>query len=420
MICVVYPAMVQGQDTTDYFQPGFVRFENHIYRPNIKTVVFENLSERLSDPILELGSNQKLVLFFDDLEADFKNYNYTLIHCNADWTPSPLLSNEYLGGFTEDRITNYTSSFNTIQRFTHYRLLIPGAEVRPLISGNYLLKVFVEGYPENPVLTRRMLVVDHKAKIEAHVHRATLVEFQDTRQEIDFSVYYSGLQVANPFEDIKVVLRQNGRWDNSITGLKPLFLKDNELEYSYDVENTFNGGNEFRTFDIRTLRMQTEYVTDIIRAASGYTVVLQPGKSRAFDRYVIDNDIDGKFLVKNQDQNDEHLEGEYTMVKFTLFHDILVNGNFYVFGALSDWRISQENKMIYNYDESVYEAVLYLKQGYYNYEFVFLEDGKQLPDETIVEGSHYETFNTYDILVYYRAIGGRFDRLVGQKRLISR
>ncbi|MGR6088747.1 MAG: type IX secretion system plug protein [Arcticibacter sp.] len=410
---------VVAQDS-DYYTENYRRYEDFIYVENVKSVVFEQEGLRLSEPILQLGSDERLLLKFDDLDADNKYYAYTLIHCNADWSPSNLLQSDYLQGFTEDRITDYKSSFNTIQTFTHYQLLIPGREVRPILSGNYLVKVFPEGEPDKPVITRRMMVVEPRTVIDAHVHQATTVQDRDSKQEVDFSISYQGLQVSNPFDDIKVVLKQNGRWDNAVTGLKPLFLKDNLLDYSYDGENSFNGGNEFRTFDTRTMRILTQNVKEILKGNDGFTIVLMPAESRSFKRYAVENDINGRFLIRNQDGRDDDLEGEYLRVKFTLKHDILTDGNYYVFGSLSDWRCGPANKMSYNYDEGTYEALLYLKQGYYDYVFAFLKDGAQFCDETIAEGSHYETVNEYTILVYHRATGSRADKLVGVKKVISR
>ncbi|MFZ9942396.1 MAG: DUF5103 domain-containing protein [Bacteroidia bacterium] len=405
---------------TDYYSDHYRRFEDFVYKENIKSVVLEQSGLKLSEPILKLGTDESLALSFDDLDADNKYYAYTLIHCNADWTPSNLLQSDYLQGFSEDRITDYKASFNTIQPYTNYRLVIPGREVRPILSGNYLLMVYPEGEPEKPVITRRMMVVEPRTVIDGVVHRATTVQDRDSKQEVDFSVAYQGLQVANPFDEIKVVIKQNGRWDNAITGLKPLFLKDNLLEYSYDDENTFSAGNEFRNFDTRTLRILTQNVKEILKGNDGYTVLLFPSESRSFKRYAVESDINGRFLIRNQDGRDDDLEGEYVRVKVVLKHDLITDGNFYVFGSLSDWRCGPSNKMAYNYDEGTYEALLYLKQGYYDYVFAFLKDGSSGYDETLVEGSHYETVNEYTILVYHRQTGSRADKLVGVRKLVSR
>lgn len=414
------PALLSAQQEPDYFREGFLRYENYIYKSNIRSVTFEQETMRLSDPVLDLTHDDRLLLTFDDLDGDYKNYNYTIIHCNSNWTPSNIFPNEYLRGFEEDRITDYRQSFNTIQHYTHYRLLIPGNEVQPILPGNYLLKIYPEGYPDSVVITRRMLVVQNRVNIEANVHQATIVQNRESRQEIDFAIGYRGLQVSNPFDEIAVVIQQNGRWDNAIYGLKPLFLKDQVLEYHYDDENTFNGGNEYRNFDIRTLRIYTQYIEKIVRDEPGYTATLFTDKSRSFQRYSIENDINGKFLIRNQDGRDDHLEGEYVKVKFRLKHDILTNGNFYVFGALSDWSLSAYNKMEYDYDEGIYYVSLLLKQGYYDYQYLFLKDGSIVGDETVVEGNHHETRNEYTVLVYHRPAGSRFEQLVGFQRFTSR
>ncbi len=409
---------VQGQD--DYYKEGYTRFENYIYSENIRTVKLERSGLELTDPVIELGTPQQLVLSFDDLAGDLKNYSYTLIHCDASWRPSNLIENEYLDGFFEERIYDYRQSFNTIQAYTHYTTTIPGRDVRPKISGNYLLKVYEDGMADQPTITRRIMVFEQLVGIDGYVKRATLIGDRDTKHEIDFSILHPALPVTNAFSEIKVVIMQNGRWDNAITDLKPLFLKDKELEYDYEDVNTFYAGNEFRTFDIRTIRMQTQWVDRIIRSPGGYTAVLTPSRNRSTEKYSIENDINGRFLIRYQEGRDDDLEGEYVDVKFTLKQRVMPTGNLYVFGALSDWRVDNTNKMTFNEDEEAYELLLNLKQGYYDYEYVFVEDGKNRIDETVIEGSHYETRNEYHILVYFRPVGARFDRLVGFSRLESR
>ena len=53
--------------------------------------------------------------------------------------------------------------------------------------------------------------------------------------------------------------------------------------------------------------------------------------------------------------------------------------------------------------------------GFYNYEYVTVNTGEResMPSLEFTEGNHFETENFYEILVYYRALGGRSDQLVG-------
>ncbi|MFI5218266.1 MAG: DUF5103 domain-containing protein [Bacteroidia bacterium] len=408
-------------DTSDYYHQNYFRYENYIYNNNIKTVVLERSDAPLTDPVIEKNTTDRLILTFDDLGSDLKNYSYTFIHCNSDWTPSNIITSQYLPGFFDDRILDYDYSFNTKQTYTHYSLVFPNQNLNPVLSGNYILKVFETDYPDSVIITRRWMIFEDKVQIDARVKRATIIADRYTKQEIDFSIFHPLLEIQNPFNDIKVVLTQNGRWDNAITNLKPLYLKDKLLDYNYDEENVFNGGNEFRTFDIRPLKFQTQYIKGIIEDSTGYHVYVADELSRAFLVYAIWDDINGKFLNVIYEDRESDTEADYATVHFKLkMPDPVYKGTPYIFGGLTDWRILKEAKLKYNYDNLSYETSLYLKQGYYNYEYVVLNDGTSDIDETLIEGNHFETENDYAIFVYHRPIGGRYDQLVGWKKLNSK
>ena len=407
-------------DTADYYHSNYLRYENYIYAENIKTVVLEKYRIELSDPVVELNSNQQLELTFDDLEGDVKDLSYTYIHCNSDWTPSQIIVSQYLKSFFEDRITDYTFSFNTVQSYTHYKLLFPNENLSPTLSGNYILKVFYTENPDSVVLTRRWMMVDNKVQINANVKRATIVSDRYSKHEIDFNIAYSSNLIQNPFSDIKIVVMQNGRWDNAITNLKPLFLKDNLLDYNYDEENVFNAGNEFRTFDTRSLRFQTEFVRKIVEDSTGFHVYVTNDQKRSALAYSIVDDINGRYVNTIYDDRDGEIEGQFVNVHFKLLYaEPIQKGTPYVFGELTDWRLTKDGKLKYNHDDQAYETVLYLKQGYYNYEYVIVKDGSDQIDETEIEGNHFETKNNYSIFVYHRPSGGRYDQIIGWKMLNS-
>ncbi|MEP7168130.1 MAG: DUF5103 domain-containing protein [Bacteroidota bacterium] len=407
-------------DTADYYHNNYLRYENYIYADNIKSVILEKAGVQLSDPVIGLNSGDQLELTFDDLDGDVKNYSYTFIHCNADWTPSQVIVSQYLLTFFDAPISEYRYAFNTKQTYTHYKLVFPNENLSPALSGNYLLNVFYTENPDSVVLTRRWMMYDNKVQIDATVKRATIVSDRYSKQEIDFSVAYSSNFIQNPFSDIKIVLMQNGRWDNTISNLKPLYLKDNLLDYNYDEENVFNAGNEFRNFDTRSLRFQTQFVKRILEDSSGYDVYVTNDESRSALVYSIQDDIDGGFVNTIYDDRDGEIEGEYVHVHFKLLYpDPIEKGTPYIFGALTDWRLTKEGKLKYNYDQQAYETDLYLKQGYYNYEYVVVNDGTEKLDETVIEGNHFETENNYCIFAYHCPVGGRYDQLIGWKKLNS-
>lgn len=425
-VSVIYSLLfsVAFAQSDSYYEDNFLRYEDHIYKKNIRTVQLQKEDWEFSAPVIKLGTTERLKLMFDDLDSDTKNYKFTIIHCDANWVPTDrLLQNEYINGFFDDNINDYQFSKNTIQRYVHYELLFPTENLKPSKSGNYLLKVFLDYDPNDVVITKRFMVLDDRVNIIPDVHHASIINDYNYKQEVDFNIETSGYQITNPYQDLKVILMQNDRWDNAITKLKPLFVKDNELTYDFDQDNVFPGGNEFRNFDIKSLRWNSEYVKYITQdSAHNPSVYLFPGKSRNFLQYLSDRDINGRFKVVRQESSPSAYvtEAEYVYVHFTLpVKEPAEDGSIYIFGGFTNWQLSNEYKMTYNKVLSQYEATLFVKQGYYNYEYVYLKDNEKKADEAYIEGSHYETENDYVIYVYNRPMGSNYDQLIGMKRFNS-
>lgn len=410
---------VNGQSDSSNGEIKSMLYADVAYNSTIKTIQLHESAWEYAPAMIQLNTEQTLTLEFDDLEADLKTLNYTVIHCNSDWTPTDLSPNEYLQGFTDDYIREYNYSVNSIQKYTHYRLTFPNSNIRMTKSGNYIIKVYQDNDPEKLILTRRFLVYEVLIGINAIIKQATNVDDRFYKQEIDFTIQHNNYPLSNPF-DLKVVLMQNNRWDNISYKLKPLYIKGDVLEYDYDTENVFNGGNEFRFFDTRTIRLNTERVANVEFKNKEYHVTLHNDEKRSYKRYSFYQDLNGKFAIKNQEGTDDDIQSEYTFVHFFINTNGPLNGgNVFVFGALSNWSCTNENRMTYNPNKLGYECVLYLKQGYYNYEYVFVDEKDKIVDETIIEGTRFETENEYAIFAYYRPIGLRYDQLIGMRRFSS-
>ena len=388
-------------------------YKNKAVSNKIRTVLLHQEKEPLSIPIINLNSKEKLHFSFDDLDGKIKDYYYTIIHCNANWTKSDLMQSEYIDGFTQEPITKYEFSFNTIQKYTHYEFTFPIENIRPTHSGNYIFKIFIAGRLDSAIIIKRFMILDTKVNIQAEVKKATLVQDRNSKHEIDFTIKHPDLVITDPFSDIKVIVKQNNKEDNMIMDLKPLFVKNNELIYDYQYENTFWGNNEFRHFDIKSLRYQSERIRKIIFDSTYTHVYLFDDKKRPFERYSIEPDINGKFLIKSQEGWKSTIEADYAFVHFTLPIEQFSYGNLYLLGEFTNWQLTKENKLHYNTDKMQYEGSMYLKQGYYNYHYALLDTSTKRVDVSWIEGTHYQTRNDYYIYVYYRAIGERYDRLIG-------
>lgn len=400
--------------TDEYYQSNEVRYENYVYAEGIETVQLYRDGWELGPPILSLNAPEVLRLDFDDLSATYNDFQVTFVHCNADWKPSDLMYSEYVNGLPDDYVIDYRYSRNTFQPFIHYTYTFPNTNIKFTKSGNYILVVYRNGDPQDPVLTRRFSLAERQVEIVPDVHWATNVNQRRSHQEVDFSLIYEKYQLTNPYTDVKVVLMQNFRWDNAKTNLKPTFAQDGKLIYDDDEDNVFPGGNEFRPFDIKDLNYRSAEVERTARIDGTNHVYLLPDKRRSSRVYLDQPDINGMRLIKVDDRNtDSDVDADYAYVHFFLpFDNRLPNGDIFIFGALSEWRYRKDFKMVYNENRKQYEATVFLKQGFYNYEYQFVADGAQSGDVRIVEGSHSQTQNDFSLLIYHRSIGDDYDRLI--------
>jgi hypothetical protein len=412
-----------NSDEDEYIKDDFLRYNDFTYDDSIKSVLLYNKRSVLSYPILPINGNEVLELSFDDFRKDYKVYYYQIIHCNANWTPSDLMKNEYVTGFIENEIIDYKLAFSTDIYYTHYKTTFPNNDFKLTISGNYIVMVYEENKPEKPIITKRFMIFENQVTVDMDVHRATNVNEQFYRQEVDFKITHEDYNMPNPFENLNVVLMKNYRWDNAIIGLKPKFINGSVLDYDYEDVNVFNGGNEYRDFDLKSIQYQTMNIKRITynqEEKINHAHILND-ESRAYKQYLSKPDINGNFLIKQNEAIDSDIDAEYVKVHFTLnYQNPLPGGNLYLFGKFSNWEFKEELKLEYDTLISYYHKEVLLKQGYYNYMYCFLGDkAKDKGDLSVIEGSHSETENDYIILVYHRQIQDRYDRLIAYRKVNS-
>ncbi len=390
---------------------------DRIYSSTIHTVELYRTGWRMSRPVMKQGEDVTLSLDFDDLSDTPENYRYTFVHCDARWHPSDLLPEDYLDGFADNDIRDYESSVNTTVPYVHYHLTFPNEEVRFLLSGNYVVKVFLDD-PADPVLTARFMIVAGKVQITGEVVRPSGPR-RDEDQQLHFTVDYGALPLRSPADELFVVVRQNGRWDNALFGPRPSSAGNGRLVFGTPSEIIFPGCNEFRNLDLKSVRYQSPGIAGIEYRPPYYNVFLQPAEIRSFRPYMTRQDLNGRFFIENSRGSTPDTDADYFNVFFFLPVSFPFEGEVHIFGALTQWGSSPAGRMRYNEQEHRYEGTMLLKQGMYNYLYAVKAPGSRRYDLTRLEGSHFETVNEYQILVYYREAGERYDRLVGEATLLS-
>ena len=389
--------------------------ENKVYQPQIRTVMCYNEQKEQSIPVIILKSTEKLLFSFDDLEAGSKNYWYTIVHHTSDWKPSNLSPIEYLDGFSDDRILDYDYSSNTLQKYTHYSLSLPNQQISPKISGNYLLKVYEDGDLNKPVISQRFYVSENRVNVGIEIQPSMQVPLRNANQKINVNLFQTGT-IQNPAADLKVVVMQNNIPYSAVTTRKPSAIKPGELGYKDPYTNDFRAGNEFRKFDIRSLRVKGAQVQDI-QLDTINQVTLFPDLPTS-GKYVRILDENGNFFIRNQDGRDEQTESDYANVTFQLdAPQNLGNKEVYVAGRLNNYLLTPDYKLHYNAGKHKYQLTLKLKQGVYDYKYVLKDAQTSVVDDTALEGSYFETDNSYQVFVYYKSPGSRWEELIGYSQM---
>lgn len=390
---------------------------NTVYDEGIQSIKLTLQGVDFGQPIIQLNSSEKLTLAFDDVLQKDHFLKYTFVHCTHDWQYSPLNQIEYIDGFTEDLISDFSFSFNTIVPYTHYNLTFPTDEMRITKSGNYLLVVYDDDI-SSPLLTRRFMVLDSQvAGIVPNITWAQDFQFRDTKQQVDFTAFTGSYIIRNPAMNLRATIVQNGRWDNAIENLSFRTAKPGEYGFNFDNLNTnvFNGGNDFRTFDIRTLRSNADRITSINFDNRTNQAYVMEDLARPWGAYVTNPTLRGYHTFANYDFAGQNTE-DYVLMHFTLRVDFPVSdGDLYVFGELTDWQIDPKAKLIFNKENNYWESSFFCKQGFYNYIYVFVPKGTNTINDTYIESSHWQTPNHYTILLYLQEEGTSYFKLIGTK-----
>jgi hypothetical protein len=403
----------------------FAQAQDATYAPNIRTAQLYRSGDQTSFPVISVNTTDALQLEFDDLDADIKNYYYSFQLCNADWSPSMLRPFEYLKGFQSIRITTYRNSSLSFTRYTHYQASVPDRNCVPNRSGNYLLRVFLNGDTSKIVFTKRMVVVDDRVKVGAVIQQPYSGQLFRTAHKLQVVVRTDErVQNLSP-NDLKIVVLQNYNWRTSLFIDRPSIYRGNYYEYSDEPTMTMPAGKEFRWIDLRSFRLLSDRMERMDNSKDSNVVYIKPDPSREGNTYLYYRDLNGTYSIETLESINPFWQADYGWVHFTYVppnNRGYEGRDVYIFGELTNYGQDPEARMDYNADKGVYEKTLFLKQGYYNYQYVTLPQANPqnaYPDVSATEGNYWGTENAYTILVYYRPFGARADELVGYTTLNS-
>lgn len=377
---------------------------------HIKTITFVQANQNVF-PMIKLGDNFQFQ--FDDLHGTEDNYYYKLTHCDYNWKQSQLSINEYITGFNEQRIINYTNSVNTLQVYSHYILSFPNQFTSIKVSGNYVLSILNED--REVVFSRKFIVYESLVSVPIQVKRAREVKYVEQKHNLDFAIKSATITFQRPLEQVKVLLMQNAKFSDAIYNIKPQYTIGNDLIYKYDKETQFWAGNEYLYFENKIIRAANNTISRVDTNTGLYNCLLYTNQARANQPYTYFPDINGNFLVNNIGVENNAIESDYAWIYFSLSAPSYFGKNpLYITGMFNNNTFTEENKMDYNAKKGVFEKAIMIKQGFTNYGYTILKPNGTLEEENAIDGNFYQTENQYDALIYYRENNQRYDRIIGR------
>ncbi|HET9570019.1 MAG TPA: DUF5103 domain-containing protein [Bacteroidales bacterium] len=401
---------------------ALISLNAQVYQTGTRSEIIKTLTVNLDGdwaalPVLYLGSDSKIGIGFDELSHDYKRYAYRIIHCNSDWKRSEMSPLEYMDGFPENDLENGEPSKSTLTLYTHYALTIPNDNVKLLLSGNYVVEIFDKDGSGEAILTACFVVCENKSIIDASLTATTDIDFKQKHQQLRFALKPIGLSVIQPLNELKIVVQQNHRRDTEVRYIAPTSINGDQLNYDHNKDLIFEGGNEYRRFEMTSFKYPGLHVNRIEYFKPFYNVELLPTDKRT-EGYAFDRDQNGRYLIHSQEAMDDVTGSDYFLVHFSIpMENPLLDGGFYLNGDFVYNRQDANSKLTYRFESKAYEKTLLLKQGAYNFQYVFKPTKDGRPSSNQMEGSYWQTENEYQIFVYYHPVGERYDRLIGFKQV---
>lgn len=380
-----------------------------VFGQNIRGIQLFNPQTNDETPVI--GFNEQLILKFDDLSNGSNIYRYTLKHYDRNWQEDGLFFTEYASGSLNALIDQFEYSFNTNQSYTHYSLAFPNDKIRPKISGNFEIIVYLDS-ENKPLFTKRFSVVEDGANVGAAISRISDARRPEINQRVEIQVVGISTSLLQNINSVSLNILQNNNPNVAIQNQKPSSVLGNRILFQ-QMNLVFPGNNEFYYFDNKNMNHAFDMVSGAETVDGVNHTYLHPVWAFPLN-YQYQPDVNGAYYFRRSDlgiERDADREADYSWVNFSLDSE-KTDKKIYVLGGFNDFVPSKENQMFYDENAKKYIAKIYLKQGFYNYLLATEnQDGSLNFGE--INGSFWQTENLYQAFLYYQPFGRNYDGLIG-------
>ncbi len=363
-------------------------------------------------PLIRLSSEEQLKVEFDLLKQEDRSLAYRLVHCNYNWKPSALQTIEYIDGFAQYELEPPKYSNGTLQDYLHYQLSLPNDYTKIKTSGNYRIEILDLDNDEELILTIPFAVYQEEISVSAEVTDKTYKSSRGGYQQVNVSLELNGDNNPRIAQELKPIVLQNGRWDNACSLQSPSSFGLGKLVYQDYSGAIFQGGNEYHKLE-HLLDRGTGlgvYRQDLFLGV--YRLELYPHKNREAEAYVYDKDQNGRCYIRSLETDYPSTEADYHWIDFSFKSPRIEGGDVVIEGEYFNYLPIAQRRMLYDSETRSYSKRMLVKEGYQEFQFLYLPHEQIKMSATQTEGSHYQATNDYQVLVYRRSVSDRADKLV--------
>ncbi len=387
-------------------------YQHEIFNPEIKSVTIHPIGDPFAMPFIpQYGA---LMVEFDDIGEYIRDLEYTIIHCNRDWTPSNISIYEYLDGFDNSTLSDFSSSRGTYTDYMHYRMILPNNDIKWKISGNFILKIWDRDNQDEVLMHLRFVVYETNVNFTyADIFRSTRQGFFDSHHELSFAVGIKNIGLDDPMNSVSASVIQNQNWNTIIDSIRPRRVFREQLFFDQHNSVVFPAMREYRLADLRTVYSRGFRIHEIAAYSDGINVTMETDELRGYEiKFGSDNDINGAFAITNSDQLNDDWEVEYVHVLFSLhYFNAPPDADVHVLGAFNNFSADSTSLMAFDEINSLFYKEVMLKQGVYDYSYAVKMPGEPL-DYSQTEGFDNRANNRYHVVLYYRPFHGTYDRVI--------
>lgn len=387
-------------------------FWTHPIDGRVQTLRTVTDNDFLQLPWIDQEGNRRIEISFDMLENEEEDIRYRVVHCDRNWEATDISELDYADGFMPVTVNDRRPSWNTFVNYWHYSVTFPNDDIRLLLSGNYAVIFHTEDDPDTLLAVATFSVTEQSAFVNGTVSPNTDIDYLAFHQQLTLNLSWSREQLPwlDPGSEVTLAVTQNRQARTRRLITAPSRMDASHAWYEHLRPLIFEAGNNWRRFEFTDKKYVTIGVESVGYHAPYYYARLITDEARAAGHYIYDRDQEGRFLIAARGTDDADVEADYFYAQWTLdipqtLTPVYLTGDF-LYGNLSD-----DTRMRWDADEGVYHCEKLLKQGAYNYQYVTSPDGAHLTFAQI-EGNYYEAQNEYEVYVYYRPTGGRYDRLL--------